>query len=115
MKLSMLLACTTLACAPWLGLDISTAQEPPANQEDPSVLEGHGDGIYSLAFAKGGALLASASKDGTIKIWDPADGSEQATLEGHKGQVLRLAFSAENLLASGGADKTVRLWDVAKG
>src|SRR5262249_31973075 len=57
--------------------------------------------------------LASASKDGTLKIWDGTTGQEALTLKGHTGEVYTAAFSADGRLASVSADQTVRLWDVA--
>src|SRR5688500_13733291 len=101
-----------LACAPMRAAAQDTL---PPDQEPERTLEGHRDGILSVAYSPDGRLLASASRDGTIKIWNVETGDEQTTLEGHSGQVLRLAFGSNNLLASAGADKTVRLWDIAAG
>ncbi|NXS94568.1 STRN4 protein, partial [Jacana jacana] len=36
-----------------------------------SVLEGHGDAVWGLAFNPAGDRLASCSADGTLRIWDP--------------------------------------------
>lgn len=76
----------------------------------------HGDEITALAFTPSGKLLASASLDRTIRIWDPASGKEARVLEGHKDAVLALAFSADGkLLGSASRDKTARLWDAGTG
>jgi WD40 repeat protein len=32
-------------------------------------LEGHRDGVHSVAFSPDGTLLASTSLDGTIRMW----------------------------------------------
>jgi WD40 repeat protein len=56
-------------------------------------------------------LLASASSDETVRIWDVATGMLQQTLEGHNGHVGSVAFSPDSrLLASASTDKTVQLW-----
>jgi len=84
------------------------------NAETPAEkakLEGHGDAVWAVAWAKDGSL-ATASADRKIKLWN-AEGKEQATLEGHKDWVSDLAFSPDgNTLASCSHDRTARLWDV---
>jgi len=79
--------------------------------------------VWSVAFgvgADGRPLLASASYDDTVQLWDPATGAPVGDpLPGHAGPVYAVAFGvgAERrpLLASGGSDNTVRLWDPATG
>jgi len=60
--------------------------------------------------------LASAGKDGAVKLWNTADFKMLANLTGHEGPVTGVAFSANGqVLASSGADRTVRFWNVPKG
>ena len=68
--------------------------------------------INSIAFSPINPLLASASGDGTIQLWDLNTNTLHATLRGHTSDVLNVAFSRDGLLlASGSADGTVRLWN----
>ncbi|RKK90938.1 hypothetical protein BFJ68_g16338, partial [Fusarium oxysporum] len=46
-------------------------------------LEGHTNSVTSVEFSNDGKLIASASDDKTVKIWNVATGEEERTLEGH--------------------------------
>jgi WD40 repeat protein len=79
-------------------------------------LKGHKDRVDHLTFSPDGKRLATASYDGTVKIWDVTTGKLLVTLEGHEGQVNQVAFAPDGkTVATAGEDKTVRIWDVAKG
>ncbi|KAK3984174.1 putative vegetative incompatibility protein [Cladorrhinum sp. PSN332] len=79
-------------------------------------LEGHSGSVYSVAFSPNSKLIASASDDKTVKLWDTATGACTQTLEGHSNFVLSVAFSPDSkLVASALDDKTVKLWDAATG
>lgn len=61
-------------------------------------------------------LLATASFDACIKIWDATTGKCLHTLKKHKSPVYSVAFSPDgNYLASGSTDKCVLVWDVKTG
>ena len=58
---------------------------------------------------------AHATKDKTIRIWNPQTGEFRQSLTGHTGRIECLAFSPDGkLLATGGGggDTSVRLWDL---
>jgi hypothetical protein len=58
--------------------------------------------------------LATASADGTAKVWDAAGGGELLTLKGHTGPVLSVAWSPHwERLATGGWDGTAKVWEAA--
>ena len=75
----------------------------------------HGSSVTALAFHPGNALLVSASKDRTLRLWNPANGQLYKALEGHTAWVQGLTFLANGTrLASASADSSVRLWDLTE-
>src|SRR5262245_27717048 len=53
----------------------------------------HGDRVTSLSYSPDGKLLASASGDGMVKIWDLGSGQNVRTFRGHGGgRVHAVAF-----------------------
>src|ERR1700736_2945837 len=84
----------------------ATAAEPPAPQE----LKGHSALVYGIAFSPDGKLLATASFDNTVKLWNfAAGGKEILTLSGHTGPVYCVAFSPDgSVLASSSLDQSIR-------
>ncbi|MDX1990745.1 MAG: TIR domain-containing protein [bacterium] len=80
----------------------------------PSFLIGHTSWVNTVTFSPNGALLASTSKDKTIRLWDMASMREVAMLVGHTEEVNSVAFSPDGkLVASTSKDKTIRLWELA--
>jgi WD40 repeat protein/serine/threonine protein kinase len=82
--------------------------------------------VNALAWNPAGKELASASHDGTIRIFSPLDGKQEGqVLSGHNGEVNVLAWTRlppagtsgveTTALFSGGADGTLRAWAAAPG
>src|SRR5438105_151217 len=85
-----------------------------ARAEEPVTLKAHSKDVLCVALSPDGKLLASGSKDATIKLWDVAERKELAALAGHSGPVQSVAFSPDGaLLCSGEMYGQVKVWDVA--
>jgi WD40 repeat protein/serine/threonine protein kinase len=82
---------------------------------DLLTLRGHSDAVHGVAYSPDGTRLASASADGTVKVWDAITGQELLTLRGHTGAVGAVAYSPDGKQLASASDKTVRLWDAATG
>ena len=61
-------------------------------------------------------LLATASFDCTVRIWDASSGSCLHVLQEHTAPVYSVSFSPDCMfLASGGMDHSVNVWKVKEG
>ncbi len=82
----------------------------------PVKLEGHKQEVYGASFSHDGKLLATASSDGTVRLWnlDSQNKLKAKFLDvlQHDSPVYSVSFSPnEELLATGSSDGKVKLWD----
>ncbi|MHB8736876.1 MAG: WD40 repeat domain-containing protein, partial [Terriglobales bacterium] len=73
--------------------------------------------VWALAFAPDGKSLATAGQDQTLRLWNPATGTELRRFQGAKNKWVCLAFSSDGkVLASvNTVGDSIQLWDVATG
>ncbi|KAJ1986279.1 Lissencephaly-1 [Dimargaris cristalligena] len=77
-------------------------------------LKSHRSPITRVCFHPVFNVLATASEDTTVKIWDYETGEFERTLKGHTKAVQDVTFDPKGtFLASCSADLTVRLWDLS--
>lgn len=75
-----------------------------------------GSTLYGLAVAPDDGSFATASLDGSARVFDLDTATERLVLEGHTGPVRSLAFSPDGgRIATASEDRTIRLWRTADG
>ncbi|MGW2723365.1 NACHT and WD repeat domain-containing protein [Streptomyces sp. NPDC001492] len=83
-----------------------------------AVFRGHGEDINAVAWSPDGARLATASDDGTIRVWNSEQPADPVVLapDGGGSRVQSLAWSPNGKHVVGGSrDSTATIWDVETG
>ena len=95
---------TRLAAATTIGVWIYETQTSQAH----SLLTGHTDKVWTVAFSQDGLILASGGVGTTIRLWNVESGKLKTTLNGHVGDITMLQLCYSFYLM-------VKHWQVAVG
>jgi WD40 repeat protein len=88
------------------------------NNRNLCILNGHTDRISMMAFDNQATKLASASGDGTVRIWNLASCSILRTLTGHNEPVFAVTWSLDNqkVISIGmELEDNTRIWNISDG
>ncbi|KAF2293425.1 hypothetical protein GH714_001633 [Hevea brasiliensis] len=87
--------------------------EPAVSEHHKTHMTGHQKLVNHVYFSPDGQWVASASFDGSVKLWNGVTGKFVAAFRGHVGRVYQISWSADSrLLLSGSEDSTLKVWDI---
>ncbi|WP_445175587.1 WD40 domain-containing protein [Microcoleus sp.] len=86
----------------------------PHSSQLRRTLKGHTQEVVGVSFSPDGEIIATASLDNTVKLWNK-NGILLTTLTGHTGGVREPSFSPDGtFLVSAGLDQTPILWNIKR-
>jgi len=79
-------------------------------------LSGHQEAVTCIALSLDANVIASAGKEGEIRVWNIAEQKCVADLEGHQDEVRSIVLTTDaKFLISGSRDGSVRIWKISTG
>lgn len=101
------------AAADWHGKVNLWQTNADGTQKVVNSWQAHEDNISQIKYSPDGKLIATASWDKTIKLWDAASGQLISTLQKHHGGVNSITFTPDGqTLISASEDKTIKVWNL---
>ena len=99
-----------------LSISLHLFAQTPASKLETVIQKGHSAAVKAVAVSPNGEILATGSRDKSVKLWDRQTGMEIRSLVGHEHTVNALTFSPNGqLLATSSADGTARVWEILTG
>jgi WD40 repeat protein len=75
-------------------------------------MTGHTLGLSSLDWSPDGSRMASTSRDGTLKIWDPVAGQQTISIESGVSELLDAEWSPDGTkILVAGSDGYMQIFD----
>ncbi len=100
---------------------VASDEVPPAtptgvNNQSALIFVGHLASVNSVTWSPDGNLIASASDDKFVQVFDARNGKRKLIYSGHTEEVAAVAWSPDGkLVASGSQDGTVQVWNATDG
>ncbi|KAF2157117.1 WD40 repeat-like protein [Myriangium duriaei CBS 260.36] len=94
---------------------------PVSGASDGQPLKGHTQRVNSLSWEpfhlqeQGRPRIASASKDGTVRVWDVVGKKCDMALSGHKGNISCVRWGGAGQIYTASHDKTIKVWNASTG
>ncbi len=114
--LSVLLCLAALAECPPTPVATRALMAVLAHHRLIGVLDLHSDTVRNVAWSPDGRLIATASRDGTARVWAAESRQCTQTLRGHGDMVEMVAWSPDSTkVVTASRDRTARVWEAATG
>ncbi|KAG6989789.1 hypothetical protein G7Y79_00064g094120 [Physcia stellaris] len=94
---------------------ISVSLWDPVTRDLHSTLEGHSNDVLAMNFSRDGHLLATGSRDRTVRLWDPAKLAVSNQLDADPLAITAIVFSPCGKFVASGSDSVIVRWDSAMG